>query len=68
MNIFKWSESIIQKMKWYDMSLTKLSSLAFGLFLAKLWPDLLALEWYCYLGGSLILAIIPLRLMFTKDK
>ena len=38
MNIFTWVESKIPHFRWYDISLIKLSTAAFILMVAKLWP------------------------------
>lgn len=65
MNIFKWSESNIQKMDWIDVGALKVTVAAIILLIAKLWSPLLALEWYWYL----IIALIALtRLFYTIFK
>ncbi len=59
-------ESKIPKMKWYDIGFVKLSVAGFVLFLAKIWSDLLALEWYWYLLIGVLAMIRPLYVMFSE--
>lgn len=66
MSIFSWVESKMKFFHWYDISLIKLSTAAFTLMVAKLWPPLLALDWYWYLVISLVVAIPPMQKMFCK--
>lgn len=61
---FEMLNKKIKKMKWTDIALVKLSVLFFTLMLAKLWPDILSLEWYVYLIVFLLLAIVPCVRMF----
>jgi len=56
----------IKNMKWYDISLTKLSTAAFILMIAKLWSGILYLDWYWYLVIGIVAAIIPMKDMFCK--
>ncbi|MBL7055323.1 hypothetical protein ISS07_00245 [Candidatus Woesearchaeota archaeon] len=53
-------------MKWYDIGFVKLSVAGFVLFLAKIWSDLLALEWYWYLLIGVLAMIRPLYVMFSE--
>jgi len=46
---------------WIDISFIKLSSLVVGLLAAKIWPQLLSLEWYWYVVIIAVLAIRPLK-------
>ena len=57
---FEKLNKMIKKLKWYDLSLTKLSAFAFALMIAKLWQPILALDWYWYLVIGVIAAIRPL--------
>lgn len=67
MSIFTWVETGIKKLKWFDISLIKLSTAAFVLMVAKLWPPLLGLNWEWYLVISLAAAVRPLYVfLFTK--
>ena len=66
MSIFTWANTNIQKMTWSDMSLVKLSIAAFVLMIAKLWPDILSLEWYWYLVIFLLAMLKPSSKFFKK--
>jgi hypothetical protein len=62
----KWCNKNINKFKWEDIALIKLSVLFFTLMLAKLWPGILSLDWYVYLIIFVLLAIPPVVKMFKK--
>jgi len=68
MNLITWLEKIIKKMKWYDISLVKLSVFFATLFLITVWSGfrnlVLGFEWYWYLIISIILMIPLLKRMF----
>jgi len=68
MGLIKWGERLIKKMKWYDISLIKLSTFFATLFLITVWPAfqklVLGIEWYWYLILSIIFAISALKKMF----
>ncbi len=66
MSLFAWIDSKVQKMKWYDISLTKLSVAGFILFVAKLWSPILSLDWYWYLIIGIVAAIGPMSKVFSK--
>lgn len=66
MSLITWMDSKIQKLKWYDISLTKLSVAAFILFVAKLWTPILSLGWYWYLVIGVVAAISPVSKVFRK--
>ncbi len=59
---------MLKNLKWFDISLIKLSTAAFILLIAKFWTDILALDWYWYLAIGLLAAIRPLALMFKKEE
>ncbi len=61
MTITTWAEKKIRLYHWYDISLIKLSTAAFVLMLAKLWPPLLSLEWHWYALVAILAALPPLR-------
>jgi len=63
---FKFFNKKIKKMKWYDMSFTKLSVMAITLMIAKLWSGILYLDWYYYLIIFALLVIVPLVDLFKK--
>ncbi|GAJ19990.1 unnamed protein product [marine sediment metagenome] len=67
MGLFSWLDSKIKNMRWYDISLVKLSTAAFILMIAKLWPPLLSLAWHWYLIIALLAAIIPLKNLFKEE-
>jgi len=54
------------RLRWYDISLVKISTAAFILMIAKLWSPILALDWYWYLIIGIIAAIKPVTDMFSK--
>ncbi|MBW3014748.1 hypothetical protein KY335_05940 [Candidatus Woesearchaeota archaeon] len=62
----KWYGSQLKKMKWYDIKLAKWSAFFFALFLAKVWPDILGLDWYWYLIIAIVVAIPPLVKVMKK--
>ena len=66
MGIFSWVDSKVQNLRWYDISLTKLSTFFFALMIAKLWAPILSLEWYWYLGLFILAAIIPMYTVYFK--
>ena len=59
---------MLKNLKWFDISLIKLSTAAFILMIAKFWSGLLALEWYWYLAIGILAAIRPFMLMFKKEE
>ncbi len=67
MSLFSWIDSKIKNMRWYDMSLVKLSTAAFILMIAKLWQPLLSLAWYWYLIIAVAAAIVPLKKVFKQE-
>lgn len=67
MSIFDWCNSKIPHLKWFDISLIKLSTAAFILMVAKLWAPLLSLAWHWYLIIALLAAIKPVMIMFKKE-
>ena len=70
MNLFKLSEKVAKKMKWYDFSILKLSVFFFTLFLITAWTGfrnlVLAIEWYWYLIIALVLMVPLIKKMFCK--
>jgi len=59
-------------MKWYDISLIKLATALFLLFIMTAWPRatnlLLAPEWYWYLGAAILISIPIFKKMFCNKK
>jgi hypothetical protein len=70
MSLMSWMEGNIQKMKWYDMSLTKMSVMFFTLFLITIWDAfrvfVLSIEWYWYLVLFVLFALPVMIKMFSK--
>jgi len=66
MCLCNWVESKVQRFRWYDISLIKLSTAALVLMIAKLWPPLLSLEWNFYLAIGLFAAVPVVYKMIKK--
>ena len=49
-----------------DIRLSKLGGLAFGLMIAKLWEQILFLDWYWYLIIALLAWIKPAMTFFKQ--
>ncbi len=68
MGLINWMESMIKKMKWYDISLVKMSTLCSTLFLMTVWPAfanfVYSIAWYYWLILVFVFAAIPLKRMF----
>ena len=65
-NMFGWMEKKMKKLHACDISMIKLSTAAFILMVAVLWPPILSLDWYWYLIIAVVAAIKPLMHMFGK--
>lgn len=65
MSFFSWFEKRIRLFHWFDISLIKLSSAAFALMVAKLWPPLLSLDWQVYFLIT-VLAAAPVCLKIFR--
>ncbi len=65
MILAKWYDAKKDKLQWYDISLLKISMVAFGLLLAKLYAPILTLDtiWYAvvFLVPSIYLMVKTLR-------
>ena len=61
MRILRFFDEKVKYLRWFDISLIKLSSGAFILMVAKFYPVLLSLDWYWYLTISLLAAITALH-------
>ncbi|MBW2987663.1 hypothetical protein KY336_03885 [Candidatus Woesearchaeota archaeon] len=66
MGFISWCNKNIKKFKWGDMQLIKISAFFFALFLAKVWADILYLQWYWYLLISVVAAILVMVKVFGK--
>ena len=65
MCLIKWTEKNIKKLRWFDVSLIKLSTLAFALLIAKLWTPILSFDWYWY---ALVFVLAMIRLLYVMFK
>ena len=66
MPIVKWTNKQAAKLRWRDIQAIKISTVAFTLMVAKLWPEVLGLEWHWYLIISLVFAFFPVRKVLSK--
>jgi len=70
MNLFKRTEKLAKKMKWYDVSFLKASVFFFTIFLLVAWEDfrniVLGIQWYWPLALAIIFSIPLLKKMFSK--
>ena len=68
MSLTAWLDEVIKKMKWYDISLVKLTVFFTTLFLITAWEGfrnlVLGFEWYWYLIIAVILVVPLLKKMF----
>jgi len=68
MSLTDWLNDNIKKMKWYDISLVKLTVFFTTLFLITAWTGfrnlVLEFEWYWYLLLAIILMMPLLKKMF----
>ena len=65
MCLFSWADPKIKNFKSYDISLIKISMVAFTLMLVKFFPQLTSWEWYWYLV-IFIMAGIPVFMKMMK--
>jgi hypothetical protein len=67
MGLFTRFDSSIKRMHWYDISMVKLSVFFFTLFLLTSWDGfaniVFSLDWYWYLGLTVLAAIPPMLKM-----
>ena len=45
---FQWANDKLKKLTCFDHAVGKIGVIAFALMLAKLWPDVLSLDWYWF--------------------
>jgi hypothetical protein len=64
MKFFKWLDAIVKRLTWVDVHCIEWAALFFGLLIAKLFPQVLGLEWYWYLIIMLAFSIKPMKKMF----
>jgi len=69
MSLTEWLEKSVKKMKWYDISLVKLTVFFSTLFLITVWDGfrnfVLGFGWHWYLIIAIILMIPLLKKMFS---
>ncbi|HSX21064.1 MAG TPA: hypothetical protein VLG38_08100 [Gammaproteobacteria bacterium] len=66
MKLKTWLEKRTKKLHWYDWVQVKWCAFFFGLFIAKVWPPILSLNWYWYLIIVVLLAIRPTCKFYCK--
>ena len=70
MDIIKWSEARIKKLKWYDLELTKATAIFTTLFLLTVSRSisgwLLAIEWYWYFALAIIFSVPLIKRFFIN--
>ncbi|MBN1377287.1 hypothetical protein JW949_03050 [Candidatus Woesearchaeota archaeon] len=64
MGYFAWVNKNIKKLGVWDVPFFKISLIAFGLMVAKLWEPILMLDWYWYLIIFVVTAVKPVMSMF----
>ncbi|NQV08292.1 hypothetical protein HQ529_00400 [Candidatus Woesearchaeota archaeon] len=68
MALLDWFNKRIKEMRWYDISLLKLSVFFFTLFLMTVWPAFnslaMSFEWYWYLALGVLVAVPLCKKMF----
>ena len=68
MGFITWAEEMVGKLKWYDISLVKMSTLCSTLFLMTVWPAfanfVFSVDWYWWLILCFVFGAIPLKRMF----
>jgi len=69
MNFFDWLNKDVKKMKWYDISLIKLTVVFSTLFVITAWAGfrnvVLSVAWYWYLIIAIVLMIPIFKKMFS---
>ncbi len=66
MSFKNWANERVAKMDWLDVGLTKWCMVFFALAIAKLWPEVLGLDWYWYALVFVLLAIRPLWRIYIR--
>jgi len=51
--MIRWVNGLIKQMTCFDYALVKIAVFAFALMVAKLWPGILALDWWGGMLGSM---------------
>ncbi|MCX8194904.1 MAG: hypothetical protein N3G22_02245 [Candidatus Micrarchaeota archaeon] len=66
MEFARWANAKAKKLDWADMALVKISAMFFALALAKLWPQLLSLDWQWYALAFMLAALKPISAALGK--
>ncbi len=64
---FDWLDGRVAQMRALDIAALKLAVFLFTLFLVKLWPPILCLDWRWYLGLSFVVAV-PVLFRFLEKR
>ncbi len=67
MRFFRWMEEGTKRLGLWDVAFLKWSAVIFGLFLAKLFPILMEVNIWIYLGLSVLLWLKPGCAFFCKN-
>ena len=68
MNPFSWLNYKIKHFRWQDISLIKVSTAAFILLVAKLFPVVLSLHWAVYALIAVVAAIPPFMSIIQEQR
>jgi len=68
MGPFAWANRGIRRYTWFDVKMLQISGGAVALLIAKLWPPLLSLRWYCYVAIAAVAAIRPVYRLFAAKE
>jgi hypothetical protein len=68
MGFSSWADSHLRILRWYDISLMKISVMAFTLMLAKLWPAILSLDVEVYVLVFLLTGLVPLQRFLSNRR
>ncbi len=64
--LFEWADSVVARMRYFDVAATKLAVLLFTIFLVKLWPNIAAFDWRIYLIGGFVIAMPTIFRLFER--
>ena len=68
MSFIPWADpKKIDKLDYVDIALIKIGAIFFTLMIAKLWEQILILDWYWYAIVFLIAVIRPLNSILKED-
>ena len=64
--LIEWVDGKVAQMRYFDVAATKLAVLFFTLFLVKIWPPIICLDWRWYLGLSFVVAAPIIYRIFER--